>query len=264
MFSWAVKRKLMVIVGISIVALIFFFIFIKPQFEIAPTCFDGMQNGKESGVDCGGSCAQFCDINALPIVTTWSRSFEVIPGRYNAIALVENQNTDAAVVSISYEFKLYDDNNVFIARRTGKTYILPNNQTAIFAPGISTGDRIPVRTDFAFTEEPFWLQTPKGLGQGLTPTVSNILMKDPFTKPTLTATIKNNSRFDLTNFDVVAVLYNSDNNAIAASTTFIESLPEGGKYEVFFTWQKSFVEEPVRIEILPQVNVFDLNDYRSS
>lgn len=264
MFSWATKRKFIVITGLVILALVFFLIFIKPSLEQTPTCFDGIQNGKENGIDCGGSCALFCDINALPLVSVWSRSFEVIPGRYNAIAIVENQNTDTAIFSISYEFKLYDDNNVFIARRTGKTYILPNNQTAIFAPGISVGDRIPVRTDFAFTQEPLWLQTPKGLGQGLTPTVTNIVMKDPFTKPALTATIKNNSRYDLTNFDVVAVLYDSNNNALGASTTFIESLAEGGSYDVFFTWQKPFNEEPVRIEILPQVNVFGLNEYRSS
>lgn len=264
MFSWAAKRKLLVILSLVIIALLFIILFVKPQFEVEATCFDGIQNGKESGIDCGGSCSRFCSISALPLITTWTRAFEVIPGRYNAIAIVENQNTDAAIYAISYEFKLYDDNNVFIARRTGKTYILPNNQTAIFAPAILVGDRVPTRADFSFTETPLWLQTPKDAGQGITPSVSNILVEDPFTKPTLTATIRNNSRFNLTNFDVVAVLYDTDNNAIGASTTFIESLKEGETYDVFYTWQKPFTEEPVRIEILPQVNVFDLNDYRSS
>ncbi len=264
MFSWATKRKLVVIIGIVIVTLFFIIVFIKPQFEVTPTCFDGIQNGKESGIDCGGSCARYCSATALPLVSTWARSFEVVPGRYNAVAVVENQNTDAAIFSISYEFKLYDNNNVFIARRTGKTYILPNNQTAIFAPAILVGDRVPARTDFSFTETPLWLQTPKNMEQGITPSVTNILMKDAFTNPTLTATIKNNSRFDLTNFDVVTVLYDTQNNAIGASTTFIESLKEGETYDVFYTWQKAFTEEPVRIEILPQVNVFDLNDYHSS
>lgn len=260
MSKWALKRKLIIFSIIGVVLLLWFFIFILPTFEVEPTCFDGIQNGRESGIDCGGSCSRFCDVNAVPLVFDWARSFEVIPGRYNSIAIVENQNADAALMKISYEFKLYDENNVFITRRTGSTYILPNSKTAIFEPAILVGNRRPVRTDFAFLEQPLWLQTPPAAKTGLTPSVSNILMEDPFTNPRLTATIKNNSRFDLSNFDVVAILYNQDNNAIAASTTFVEALPEGDSYSVFFTWQKPFNEDPVRIEILPQIDVFSLND----
>lgn len=262
MSKWALKRKLLYVAVLLAGVLVWFFVSVVPNLKVPPTCFDGDQNGGENGIDCGGSCSRFCDINALPLTTTWSRAFRVIPGRYNAIAVVENQNTDAAIMNISYEFKLYDENNVFVARRTGKTYILPNNQTAIFAPGILVGDRTPVRTDFTFTEQPLWLQTPKGIENGVSVSVSNIVMEDPFTNPRLTATIRNNSRFNLYNFDVVAILYNAENNVIAASTTFVESLDEASEYNTFFTWQDSFVEEPVRIEILPQINVFDLNVYR--
>lgn len=263
MSAWSSKRKSIGFIIIGALLISIFFIFILPKFKVIPTCFDGLQNGNEDGIDCGGSCLKYCDVSALPAVVTWSRSFEVVPGRYNAIAVVENQNTGASAFSVPYEFRLYDENNVFVGRRTGQNYILPNNRTVIFAPAILTGGRIPTRTDFSFTQEPMWLQTPKGLEQGLVPSVSNILMQDPFTSPSLTATIKNNSRFTLRNFDVVAILYNENNNVIAASTTFVETLEEGKEYQVFFTWQKNFIEEPVRIEILPQVNVFELNTYRS-
>lgn len=264
MSAWATKRKA---IGFSIVGVIItslFLIFAVPRLQVKPTCFDGAQNGNEAGIDCGGSCSLFCEALTVPLVTTWSRAFQVTPGRYNVLAIVENQNTGTALRNIAYEFKLYDSNNIFIGRRTGQTYILSNNKTAVFAPAILTGDRIPARTDFSFIEEPVWLQTPQDLGQGLTPSVSNILMQDPFTNPRLTATIKNNSRFTLRNFDVVAILYNAENNAIGASSTFVELLPEGEEYQVFYTWQKSFLDEPVKIEILPQVNVFDLYAYRES
>jgi len=178
------------------------------------------------------------------------------------VALVENQNTEAAISSISYEFKLYDENNIFVTRRTGKTYILPNNQTAIFEAGLETGDRVVVRSEFSFTETPLWLQTPKFNKGSVSVSSSEIVMKDSFTNPRLTATIRNNGRFSLHNFDVVAILYNEDNNAIAVSATFIEELNETEEYNVFFTWQDPFREEPVRIEILPQVNVFGLNVYQ--
>ena len=57
MASWSSRRKLAygstVILGlVAIIGIPAFLVFYK-----APTCFDRVMNGKESGVDCGGSCA---------------------------------------------------------------------------------------------------------------------------------------------------------------------------------------------------------------
>lgn len=256
MSVWSTKRKSLYIGIVLVLVLGWFVIFVLPDLQNPPTCTDGIQNGKESGIDCGGDCPRYCPALAVDMTTRWSRVFRVIPGRYNAVAMVENQNATAAVAEIDYEFRLYDEENVFVGRRTGKTYILPNNRTAIFEPGILTGGRVPVRADFTFTENPLWLQTPREFTDSFSVAASNIRMKDSFTNPKLTATIKNNSRSDIYDFDVVAVLYNQEDNVMAVSQTFVEKLEKDEEYEVFFTWQGTFVEEPVRIEILPQVNVF--------
>lgn len=118
MTKWALKRKSFYFAIVVVGFLVWFFVSILPRFRVAPTCFDGLQNGNESGIDCGGSCSRYCDAIAVPLVFKWARSFEVVPGRYNALAIVENQNSGAGVMSIPYEFKLYDENNIFITRRT--------------------------------------------------------------------------------------------------------------------------------------------------
>lgn len=262
MSAWSSKRKTIIFILLGLVTLAWFLIFIAPQFKVTPTCFDGIQNGSEEGVDCGGDCPQYCPAQALDVTTVWSRVFRVVPGRYNAVALLENQNTDAALASAAYEFRLYDNSNVFVARRTGRTYLIPNNKMLVLEAGIETGDRVPVRSEFVFTETPFWLQVPKELRSGIPIATSSIMLRDPFTSPSLSARVQNNSRFTIYNMDVSAVLYNANNNVIAASQTFIEELPEGRAQDVFFTWQDSFAEEPVRIEILPQVDVFRVMQYR--
>ena len=263
MAMWSTKRKFLYIGIVGGLLLVWFVIFVLPDLQNPPSCTDGIQNGKEFGVDCGGDCPRFCSAQALDLVNRWSRVFRVVPGRYNIVAMVENQNVDAAISEIDYEFRLYDEDNVFVGRRTGSTYILPNNKTAIFESGVITGDRVPARTDFAFTQTPLWLQTPREYANSFSVTASNIRMQDSFTNPTLTATIKNNSQFGIFDFDVIAVLYNQENNVIAVSRTFVEELDQSEEYGVFFTWQDSFSEEPVRIEILPQVNVFSQAVYKN-
>lgn len=262
MSVWSSKRKTIIFTILGLVTLVWFLIFIAPKFKVTSACFDGIQNGSEEGVDCGGDCPQYCSAQALDISTVWSRVFRVVPGRYNTVALIENQNTNAALASIGYEFRLYDNSNVFVGRRTGRTYVVPNNKMLVFQSGIDTGDRVPVRSEFTFIEQPFWLQIPKDARSGVPVNSSNIVLKDPFTTPSLSARVQNNSRFTLYNMDVSAVLYNASNNVIAASQTFVEQLLEGQSQDVFFTWQDSFSEEPVRIEIIPQVDVFGLIQYR--
>lgn len=262
MISWSAQRKIIYLAVALGLILILFFIFIFPRLRTTPTCFDGKQNGGEAGIDCGGNCALFCSATALDMSILWARPFKVIDGRYNVLALVENQNTDTALASIAYEFRLYDENNVFITRKTGTTYILPNNKTAIFEAGLDTGSRIATRAEFSFIEQPLWLQTPKLSKGGFSVSSSDITLKDVFIKPSLTATIKNNSKYDLFDFDVIAILYNQNNGVISASRTFIEQLNKDSDYTAFFTWQEGFSEEPVRIEILPQVNVFGVGAYR--
>lgn len=262
MSVWSSKRKSLILGIITLCIGVWFVVFVLPQFRVVPTCFDSIQNGKEEGMDCGGDCPQYCPALAEDLSIVWSRVFEVVPGRYNTVALVENQNTNAALASIAYEFRLYDDANVFVGRRTGTTYVLPNNKMAIFEAGIDAGDRIPVRSEFAFIQQPFWLQVPENFRQGIAVSTSNIVLKDPFESPRLSARISNTSRFDLYNVDVTAILYNDQNNVIAASQTFVEELKEGGSYDVLYTWQKPFSQDPVRIEILPQVDVFGVMQYR--
>lgn len=262
MSVWATKRKIVYLSIVLVGAVLWFVLFVLPKFQTPPTCTDGIQNGKEEGIDCGGNCPLYCPALAQDLSVVWSRVFRVVPGRYNAVAMVENQNTATALASISYEFRLYDDNNVFVGRRTGETFIAPNTEMAIFEAGIETGDRVPVRSEFSFISTPTWLQIPQMAREGIPVSTSNIVLQDPFTNPRLKATVKNNSRFDLFNFEVSAILYNQASNVIAASQTVVDNLASGESREVYFTWQDNFSEDPVRIEIVPQIDVFGLFQYR--
>ena len=256
--SWSSKRKLFyfsIVFGAIVVALV---ILIYPYFNKEPTCFDKKMNGSESGIDCGGTCEKVCTQEALQLVTLWTAPFEVTPGKYNVMAYIENQNRESGIPAINYEFKLYDAENIFIGRTSGTTFITSNDRTAIFAPGVETGNRIPARATFQFTSFPTWLKISRDQRNALAVSAEDQLLSNPFDHPKLEAMIVNKTLTEMKNLEVFAILYDENDNVMNVSKTLIDVLPKNSKAPVVFTWPKPFAKRPTKIDIFPQVNVFEL------
>ena len=85
MSKWSVKRKRRILIVIGILFLIgLALIFINIENKKVPTCFDGLQNGQETGVDCGGESSKVCQEEINNLVVWWERPFKVTDGLYNA------------------------------------------------------------------------------------------------------------------------------------------------------------------------------------
>ena len=255
--TWNRKHQL-VIIGIGIIFLAgIAFLIIKPYINKEPTCFDGKQNGIETGIDCGGSCSLVCSNAITPLSVLFARSGEIIPGRHNAVAYVENLNKDSGVSSIKYEFRLYDNRDILIARRTGETFIDANGLNPIFEGGIDTGNQTPVRTAFRFlTDAPVWTKIDMKKPGALLLTVRDKFLSDTTTEPRLLANLVNTSLFRLQNVDIVAIVYDANKNVISTSATYIPEIGPQATIPISFTWPKPFAKDAVITEIIPRVNRF--------
>ncbi len=253
--SWSTKRQLVYLGGLVGVVVIIIFIYFLPTLTTAPTCFDNTQNGIEAGVDCGGDCLKYCPSQVNSVVNLWSRSYMVAPNIYNAVAYVENQNINAGIPRISYEFNLYDENNIFIAKREGQTYISPNNRTAIFEPGINVGNRVPKYTLFKFTTAPEWYKVPAQVG-AVQLSFKEQQLDVTLESPKLTVVVENTSIYDVQNLDVIALLYDKDENAIASSKTYVTKLDKNSSKQLFFVWPQKFSSDVARIELVPRYDIF--------
>lgn len=255
--TWALKRQIFyVAVLISFIAVTAFLI-IYPKLNKPPTCEDGRQNGTETGIDCGGSCARACIAEVDDLDVLWARSFRVIPGRYNAVAYVANHNKNSAVQKINYRFRFGDKNNVYIGKREGSTFVPPGGNFAIFEAAIDIGNSVPVYTTFEFSETPVWFKVPMALLDQLKVLVSNIEISET-DKPRLSATIKNDSLFTIPNLNVVAILYSADGNAVSSSKTSVSSLAPLATATLNFTWLEPFSAPIVAKEIIPIYDVFSV------
>ena len=226
--NWATRRKLLYLAIVVVFLGLFGFLIIYPHFNKAPLCTDGKQNGTETGIDCGGSCPVACTTEVSQISIDWARTFEVVPGRYNAVAYLENHNKDTAVLKINYRFRFADKNNIYIGQREGSTYVPPSGNFAVFEPAIDVGNSVPVYTTFQFTSTPVWLEVSQDKIDQLKVLISKIILENTDTAPAMSATITNTS----------------DNLAGQESTS------------IYFTWMEPFPSKVVSEEIIPIFNIF--------
>ncbi len=242
--SWAGRRQgvylgTFAIIVFAIVGSIAFAFFSRP-----PSCTNNIKDGKETGVDCGGTCARICEGIAQEPVVLWTRYFELAPTIYTVAAMVENKNPESYVKAARYVFKLYDATNVLIAQRQGVASIAPTRFVPIVETGISTGNRVPVKAFFEFIDQPLWDNAEN------TPTLT-ILKKDAdFAQRKITVTVRNDSIGEVRSVPVAVVVYDENGTAIAASRSVIARLPKGSGETVVFTWPLPFKNTPVNFEVI--------------
>ncbi|MCM2339359.1 MAG: hypothetical protein NDI62_02805 [Burkholderiales bacterium] len=253
--TWALKRQLFYIGILIIFVAILGFLIISPYINRLPTCTDGQKNGDETGVDCGGSCVLMCTFEVDKISVLWTRAFEVIPGRYNAVAYLENLNKNSTINKIKYRFRFSDKDNLYIGKREGETYIPAKGKFAIFEPAIGVGNAIPVYSSFEFTEVPFWTSVSEEKLNQLKILFSDVKLEDKDTKPRLSATIKNDSLFTIPEMSVVAILYDENGNAVSASRTYLDVVEKEETKEINFTWPLPILSNIVTKEIIPMYDI---------
>lgn len=246
--SWGTKRRnivlftlfLFIIIPVGAISFILFY--------EKPTCFDGVQNSNELGVDCGGACELLCTNQVTKPVVLWERHFRVVDGVYNLLAYIENPNPTAYLRGAQYIFKIYNEENVLIGEENGTVSIAPKSVRPVIKSNVKTFAQVPTRTEFSFVGELVYEQTE--------PKDSLIVIKDEFleqekTSPRVKAKIQNISLKNIQNIDVVVLVYDVFDTVLGTSSTFVDKLNSEETRDIIFTWPQSFSDDVARIELIP-------------
>ena len=254
--SWSLRRQLLIIFLLLIVFSGVVFAYVEPIIFRAPTCSDHKKNGNENGVDCGGDCVNLCTTDVKEVKVLWQRSFLITDDVHNAVAYIENQN-DAAISAMPYEFRLYDVKGTYITRVDGTAIIPPSGRYVIMETGIKTGNAIVGSTTFEFkTPTVPWVHIDPAISS-LRVGTSDISLVTSSSTQKLLATIQDRSPItSLANLQVAAILYDANNNAVSVSKTFIHDLPPQKSVPIYFTWPKPFPVSIIRYELIPMIDVF--------
>lgn len=248
MSSWGARRRNRIIsIFLLIVGAIVILIFLN-LISSDPTCFDGRRNGDEQGRDCGGSCDLLCEGQAIKPLVHWSRSFQVAPGIYNAVAYLENLNTEAGSDRLDYTFTAYNSDNVLVAQRSGSIKLRPREVIPVVENSINVGKQEISRTTFSMDNMIIWnSQEPRDR----VIVVGDERLFEVDSLPRISADVTNISIDTLEDLELIVIIYDASGNAINTSSTIIESISKDEKREIIYTWPRPFSKDVQRFEIIP-------------
>jgi len=229
---WAVRRRVTYGLGFFLIVGLLSFGTYRLFFYNPGNCFDNLQNGKETGVDCGGKCVRICAADTIPPQIEWANSFKIADGQYNAVAYINNKNAVAATPALKYTFELYNGDTL-VTKREGTTLLPPNSEYPIFEGRIYTGDQKVTNTKLVIEPIELWQPALIGREQFM---VSNLNFSGADSKPKLAATIQNTELTQADHVEVIATLFDANNKPITASQTFVDSIEGRGTRDVTFTW----------------------------
>lgn len=216
-----------------------------------PSCTDLEQNQGEVGVDCGGPCARLCMAQVQPMAVRWVQGFEVSSGWWSALAYVENPNRNAYAQSVPYRFQLFEKDGVLIMEKRGETFVGGGDQVVpVFLGRLNVSRAVPYRVTFEWVGEPEWFST--GNSYQISFEEQRHTPRDAGEE--VTAIIQNNEPNILSNVEVVVIVYDGSDNALASSQTFVETLAPREKRRITFVWPERFKASVGRIELVPRVS----------
>ena len=261
--QWSTERK---IIYLSILVLILLLVGAALTYALTrrpATCFDGQQDGGETGVDCGGPCVRLCSNQEQAPIVLWSRAFTISPGIYSVAAYIQNPNATAQAFSVPYTFTFYNTTGQLLGTRSGTTFIPAGQNFAVIESGIpanqlsassSNQQAFPSQINFQFGPI-VWEIAPTATRDFNALQINNLQKTfSTTTTPRVEADIVNTSYVDLPRVDISAILYDASGNALGVSRTYINSLPGQSSKHIVFTWIVPFATPPARVELLPVVN----------
>lgn len=248
MASWSNRRKFMY--GGSLIAIVVIIVgyVIFSLLYVAPTCSDGLQNGDELGVDCGGSCQKLCASAFKSPSVSWTTFENIAPGLYNVASYIINPNAEGEALNVPYHVVIYDNKGVKIQDVASTLHIPPRRDTLAFLGPVSVGKRIPYRVAFEFTASPDWFKSSDTLAPLV---ISDKKYSEDDSGSSLLVTLTNSSVRTLRKMFVYVVLYDTDGNVIGFSKTTVDPLPGQTSTVAPFTWPVNRQGKVIRIEVYP-------------
>jgi hypothetical protein len=249
--SWAGRRRLIILLIIGGVVVALLAIVLSSVLYKAPSCFDGIQNEGETGIDCGGPCAPCASQEEAPTVL-FTKAVSNGQGRIDVVAEIENKNGNAAAQNVSYTITLYGTGQTLIGQASGTVDLPPSATVPIFVPGLASGNPT-ISGAFLTLNSPSIDWISMSSNSLVVPTVSTPQLGGTVSAPSITASLMNASPLPMTNIRAIVLVHDSSGDVIAASATVVPRVPAQGSATAFFNWNGPFVGTPALIEVIPVI-----------
>jgi len=248
------RVKQTVIGGVYLILGVLFYTFFYFAFIKAPeTCFDKKQNQNETGIDCGGVCAAMCKENIVGEDLRFTEKAFVPAGngKYDVIGKVYNPNDVEGASSFTYTVTLKDGDENVLTTRSGKSYILPQENKYILELNLATA--VPPATAAFTVDNVEWARFS---GYQEKPAV-NIYQKSYSEISSgagfgeVKGLLMNESPYDFRSIIVKVILRDSVGSPLAFNSTEIRTVLSSEERDFRLVWPSAFpgVVEKVEMEV---------------
>ncbi|MBU1102453.1 hypothetical protein KJ853_02240 [Patescibacteria group bacterium] len=245
--GYRVRKQLMIVlIVIIILALIGAGVYLA-FFRQAPTCFDGIQNHNEEGVDCGGPCTFSCErLTIKDIQVSWVKFFPLNSGKYDLAAYLINPNPNFGLSKLNYTFRLFGSAGELIKEQFGESFILPNQKKYLIEGGVNISEKVA-------KAELFLSSVPKEEWKKINENYSLPalyvynkqfgFLENPPGAFEVSGLIKNDSAFNFENIVVSVILLDGDRRIVGVNKTEARTILAGEDRYFLTFWPASIGEE---------------------
>ena len=252
------QRKRLII--ISVYAIIFLLLVYGVYSWTRPeqTCFDGIQNQNEQGVDCGGICGKKCEIVAEHELIVEGAGFveSGLAEKYDLFAVIDNPNQTLGSENFNYKFIVRDSQGLVIALKEGSGFILPGETKYIIENNIAM-QGLPDKVELKISNTR-WDEANENYEKPQLRVVNK--QYDEITNGVgfgeATGLLKNESSMDFNTISVKIILKDDQGKIIALNSTEMNTVLAGENRDFRVFWPNRFTGNVSNMEVQAETNVF--------
>jgi hypothetical protein len=254
--SRGVKRIIIISVYLIILIAIVTFIFLRLQAK--PSCFDGIQNQNETGIDCGGICTARCALTSEQDLKVQQTGFvpSGVTDNFDIYGVVSNPNQVLGSGSFTYQFTIKNSSGSIIATKGGMGFILPG-ETKYIVESNQPIPETPAEVELKISN-PHWVEIndlyEKPQLKVVNKDYSEVAGGIGFSEAT--GLLKNESPLSFASIKIEIILKDEQGQVIALNATQMNTVQAGENRDFKVTWPNRFPGKVAKMEIQPEVNVF--------
>ena len=222
-------------------------------FIIEATCFDGIQNGKEEGLDCGTlACGVVCQEPVRPLQVSEEKLFRIGPGNYDFVAKMVNPNSSYGASEVSFSVGLPG-----FGTRPGTAYILPGQTKYIVLASLRVDGELSSAGTRVNSVQWEKLDVPSGEVTLMNRRESFIVSA---TESVFEGVIFNDSNYDFDSVDVSVILFDASNNIVGVNHTVIRTLLSKTERAFKVVWPFP-LDNVARTDVQAATNLFQNSNF---
>ncbi len=253
------NRKRIVILGIYLAVIVLIGATIYFMFKSDPTCYDGIRNQGETGIDCGGPCSP-CQ-KRITLDKLKVESVEMADdGKGGKDVLIKIYNPNEEYGARSFQYVLVDD--LGNRSKVYTDFILPKETKYVIVNDYFLNKQATTVSVGINNEKIDWRQVVNYDDPKL------VVANKRFQKATegvfyakIIGLLTNKSGIDYETIKIKGVLRDENGVFLGASYQIINTLPANEKREFQIVFPNNLKERVHSVEVQPETNIFKSDNY---